>query len=87
MNNGSHSSVSQNWNQIKFTSKLIPNFAGKEEENVVTWLERIGSIGRLYQISDDVLVLAAVNQLSGRALDWYNRQGVESVSTWEDLKF
>lgn len=87
MSSGPQSSVLRNWNQIKFTSKLIPTFAGKEEENVVTWLERIGSIGRLHQITDDVLVLAAVNQLTGRALDWYNRQSVECVSTWEEFKF
>lgn len=87
LSGSSQTSTHHKWNQIKFTSKLIPTFAGKENENIVSWLERITSIGRLYQIMDDVLVLVAV-QLSGRTLD-YNRQNsvVESVTTWEDLKF
>lgn len=29
----------QNWNQIKFATKLIPSFAGKEDENVVAWID------------------------------------------------
>lgn len=68
LRNGWHGATSQNWNQVKFTAKLISQFAGKEDENVITWLDRISSIGRLYQVADEVLVLAAVNQLSGRAL-------------------
>ncbi|XP_076385878.1 uncharacterized protein LOC143264115 [Megachile rotundata] len=85
--NGSQASALQNWHQVKFSSKLIPSFTGQEEENVVLWLERIVSIGRLYQLTDDVLVLAAVNKLEGRALSWYNRQSVDTVATWEDFKF
>ncbi|XP_011690850.1 PREDICTED: uncharacterized protein LOC105451855 [Wasmannia auropunctata] len=82
----SQSSGFHNWNQIKFASKLIPSFAGKEDENIIPWLERIASIARMYRISDEVLVVAAVNQLSGRALGWYNRQRVESVASWQDFK-
>jgi len=77
----------QNWSQIKFTTKLIPAFAGRDDENVIQWIERIGSIGRLYRVSDEVLLLSAVSQLNHRALEWYNRQPVESVATWEELKF
>nr|XP_012147359.1 PREDICTED: uncharacterized protein LOC105663389 [Megachile rotundata] len=84
---GSQSSALQNWNQVKFTVKLIPPFSGQEEDKVITWLERIGNIGRIYQLSDEVLVLAAVNQLQGRALSWYNRQPIETISSWEDFKF
>lgn len=32
------------WNQIKFTSRLIPIFSGKEHENVITWLNRASSV-------------------------------------------
>jgi len=66
---------------------LIPNFSGKEEENVSKWLDRIASIAGLYHLRDDILFLAAVSQLKDRALDWYNRQNLESVSTWEDFKY
>ncbi|XP_011699701.1 PREDICTED: uncharacterized protein K02A2.6-like, partial [Wasmannia auropunctata] len=82
----SQSSGFHNWNQIKFASKLIPSFAGKEDENIIPWLERIASIARMYRISDEALVVAAVNQLSGRVLGWYNRQRVESVASWQDFK-
>lgn len=42
-----------NWGQIKFTSKLIPTFAGKEEENVAKWIEWIASIACLYNIGGE----------------------------------
>lgn len=83
--NGFPGVTAHSWNQIKFTAKLIPSFAGKEDENVATWLDRIRSVGRQYQIAEEVL--AAINQLQGRALEWYNRQPVESVATWEEFKF
>jgi len=70
--NGSQPITANNWSQIKFTSKLIPEFAGKEDQNVVTWLERCASIARMYQVPEETLILAAINQLSKRALDWYN---------------
>lgn len=38
---------SQNWHQIKFATKLISVFKGKEEENVTKWLKRILSVARL----------------------------------------
>lgn len=41
----------------------------------------------LYNLSDEVLVLAAVSQLKNQTLDWYNRQKLEDVSTWEDFKY
>ncbi|XP_071571820.1 uncharacterized protein [Temnothorax nylanderi] len=76
-----------NWQQIKFATKLIPTFAGKDDENVIRWLERISCVARTYKFKDEVLVLAAVSQLKNRAQDWYNRQPMEDVTTWEDFKF
>ncbi|XP_071653044.1 uncharacterized protein, partial [Temnothorax longispinosus] len=76
-----------NWQQIKFATKLIPTFAGKDDENVIRWLERISCVARMYKFKDEVLVLAAVSQLKNRAQDWYNRQPMEDVATWEDFKF
>lgn len=84
--NGAQSTASHSWNQIKFTAKLIPIFAGKDDENVVKWVERCTSVARQYQIANEVLVLAAVNQLTGRALEWYTRQSVDAVATWEDFQ-
>lgn len=78
---------SNNWQQVKCAGKLIPSFSGKDEENVVRWIERIASISRMYQFNDHVLLLASISQLKGRALDWYNRQPIETVSTWEEFKF
>lgn len=65
---------SQNWHQIKFATKLISVFEGKEEENVVKWLERISSVTRFYHFNDEVLVMVAVRlknraQLKNRALE------------------
>lgn len=57
------------WQQIKFAAKLIPFFFGKEKENILKWLERIRSVGRIHGFGEEVLVLAAVTQLKGRALE------------------
>lgn len=83
---GSHSSV-QNWHQMKFTAKLIPSFSGREEENVVRWVERVSAVARMYSVTDEALLLAAVSQLKDRALGWYNRQPLETLATWENFKF
>ncbi|CAL1672713.1 unnamed protein product, partial [Lasius platythorax] len=85
--NSDRSTTSNSWQQIKFATKLIPPFSGKEEENVVRWLERISSVARMYRLTDDVLVLAAVSQLKDRALQWHNRQSLETVGTWNEFKF
>lgn len=60
--------------------------AGKEEENVAKWIDRISQIARLYQFKDDVLLLASISQLKERALEWYNRQPLEAVSSWEEIQ-
>lgn len=78
---------STSWHQIKFATKLIPFFSGKEEENVVKWLERVAGIARMYRLSDDIIVIAAVTQLKDRALDWYHRQTLDSLANWEEFKF
>ncbi|RLU21486.1 hypothetical protein DMN91_005859 [Ooceraea biroi] len=77
----------QSWQQIKFATKLIPFFAGKEEENVVIWLERISGVARMHRINDEVIVLAAVTQLKDRTLEWYNRQPLESIASWDEFRF
>lgn len=76
-----------NWKQIQLVTRLIPLFAGKEEEDVAKWIDKITSVARMYKISDEVLALAAVSQLKDRALNWYNQQSVESVATWENFKY
>lgn len=83
-NNGGSPPV---WQNVKCAEKLIPHFSGKDEENVVKWLDRIAGIALNYRFSNDVLLLATVSRLKDRALGWYNRQPLESVSTWEEFKF
>lgn len=56
-----------NWQQLKFATKLIPVFSGKDEENVVKWLERIMCAANMYRLNDEVIVLAAISQLKNRA--------------------
>lgn len=51
--NGSQPITSNKWSQIKFTVKLIPDFAGKENQNVVSWLEHCASIARTYQMPNE----------------------------------
>lgn len=77
----------QNWNRIYFTTKLIPSFSGKDNENLVNWIDRISTIARMYQIPNESLLLAVVSQLQDRALSWYNRQPIETVMNWKEFKF
>lgn len=42
---------------------------------------------RMYRLTDEVIVLAAISQLRNRAQEWYNRQPMDSVATWENFKF
>ncbi|XP_011701332.1 PREDICTED: uncharacterized protein K02A2.6-like [Wasmannia auropunctata] len=88
---GAESTSSQmsmnSWQQIRVATKMIPTFTGTEKESVVKWLEQITGVSQLYQLGDEVIVLAAISQLQGRALEWYNRQQLESVATWDNFKF
>lgn len=83
---GSSGNSVHDWKQIKFARNAIPPFAGKDDESVRRWIERVDSIARLYSIFDESLVVAAAGQLRDRALSWYHRQPIESVSTWADFK-
>jgi len=76
-----------NWQQLKFATKLIPTFSGRDKENILKWLERIMCAARMYRLTDEVIVLTAISQLRNRAQKWYNRQPMDSVATWEDFKF
>lgn len=68
MRNGSaissEGSTNNNWNQIKFATKLIPTFSGKTEENVVRWLERIAAVARMHHLGDDKIIWAAAIERS-----------------------
>jgi len=84
---GSSQAVANNWSQIKYITKLIPPFSGKDEENILNWLDRVTYVARVYNITDEVLLLAAIGQLRGRAADWYNRQPLRTISSWDEFKF
>jgi len=83
----SRHAVANNWSQIKYITKLIPSFSGKDEENILNWLDRVTYVARVYNITDEVLLLAAIGQLRGRAADWYNRQPLRTISSWDEFKF
>lgn len=44
-----------NWQQIKFATKLILPFAGRDYENVTRWLKRISSVARMYKLKDETI--------------------------------
>lgn len=73
------------WKQIKFAKNTIPAFSGKDDENIRRWIDRVAAVARIYNIPNESLVLAASLQLKDRALKWYHRQPIESVSTWDDF--
>jgi len=61
LDNGSQSISAHNWNQIKVTAKLIPVFSGRDDENVVIWLEHCTNVARMYQVPNETLFLAVIN--------------------------
>ncbi|CAL1682461.1 unnamed protein product [Lasius platythorax] len=68
-------------NTVKMISPQIPIFEGSEKDNIKKWLERVEYVGNLYEISENMLLLAATSCLAGNALDWYNRQATTVISS------
>jgi hypothetical protein len=60
----------------------IPIFEGSEKENVERWLSRVAHVGNLYEVAEDVLLLAATSRFAGEASKWYARQSNEIISSW-----
>lgn len=51
------------WDQARSVAKLLPSFSGSDSENVRRWLERVLNLAALYNIQDNVLLVAVKIQL------------------------
>lgn len=52
---------------MKAVSSQIPVFDGSENGNVQRWLDRVTYVARLYQVPEDMLLLAATSKLADGA--------------------
>lgn len=57
---------------LKDVATLIPKFTGSAEDDVSTFIRRLESIERMYSMQQNVLMLAVVAKLEGRAMKWYH---------------
>jgi len=59
----------------------IPEFSGKEEENMRAWVRRIEKIVQVHGVGDGVTLLAASSKLSGSARRWFDIQGGAAIES------
>lgn len=53
-------------------ANLIPEFAGREEDDVINFFQRIEAVKRVYKPNEDCLLLVVISKLSGSAKKWFN---------------
>lgn len=71
---------------LKDIATLIPPFAGSIEDDVKVWLGRIESIQRSYNVNPNLLLLAIVAKLEGRALKWFHSRPEHVELGLDDFK-
>ncbi|KMQ93098.1 hypothetical protein RF55_6825 [Lasius niger] len=73
-------------NAIQALASQIPEFAGKEEDNIRTWVRRVEKVAQVHGVSDGVALLAASSRLAGSARRWFDVQNGAAVETWIGLR-
>ncbi|CAF1325243.1 unnamed protein product [Didymodactylos carnosus] len=62
--------------------KQLPIFSGKDNENVIKWLNNITQIGKMVNCSDDELYVVAKFKLEGDAQNWYQKNQ-DKICDWK----
>jgi hypothetical protein len=64
--------------------ELIPEFSGSTDGMTIDrWLDKINSIGKLYNWDDHAKIFSTIARLSGNAKSWYDCQTTTPV-TWNE---
>lgn len=83
---GSRASSWSTGSAIQALASQIPEFSGKEEENVRSWTRRVEKVALVHGVSDSVTLLAASSKLSGSARRWFDIQAGPAVESWVGLR-
>jgi len=57
---------------IKTLTSLIPFFGGTEGEIAERWIQKMERLSRIYQATDDVVLLAATSKLNKLTREWFD---------------
>lgn len=78
--------VETNSEKINSAQIFMPTFEGKEEDDVKQWLRQISHIAYAFKLNEYETREAAIKQLRGFAIFWFNRQSLKTRNQWKDLK-
>lgn len=71
---------------IQALASQIPEFSGKEDENVRSWTRRVEKVVQVDGVSDNMTLLAAFSKLAGSARRWFDIQAGPAVESWMGLR-
>lgn len=57
---------------ISSLASQLPEYGGKDEENIRAWTQRADHVARVHGASDGAILLAATSRLTGAARRWYD---------------
>jgi len=84
--------VLQTGQRAIMSQHILQNFAsylhysGKDEESVTTFIRQLEIQKRHTNLPEEDLLQVVPNRLKGKALDWYQSLGNNTLATWRTLK-
>lgn len=73
-------------NAVNLLALQIPEFGGREEDNVRLWIQRVGQISHIHRVSDDITLLAAISKLKKMAKEWFDTLSGPALQSWSNLR-
>jgi len=64
----------------------LPDFTGKEDDDVEIWIQKVERVGRIYGASQDMMLLAASGKLVKSARKWFELGTGTINDTWMSFK-
>lgn len=71
---------------ISLLASQIPEYGGKESENVQLWVQRVDQVARIHKVPEDVTLLAASSRLVNIAKRWYDIGSGPMIESWSGFK-
>lgn len=75
-----------NGSAIRAFASQIPEYAGREDDNVRSWVRRVEKIALVHRASDGIMLLAASGKLTASARRWFDIQTGTAVESWIGLR-
>lgn len=71
---------------VNLLASQIPMFGGQEEEDVLQWTQRIERVAQIYQVTEDVVLLAASSKLAEIAKRWFDLGSGIMIESWQRFR-